>query len=726
MLKTIKVMLVVIGFILIFGIQASAGKKTAYQVEVVLDTNYCSMVYDDKYIFALSEVDEIGIANRYKICDSCYSEDMDCTSGFAYAIYDKDMNMLCPPINQIDCLPVWENETKFFESVLKIKRDNKYGYLNSDAALIIPAIYEEAYDFCDDIAKVKKDGQWGVIDKTGETVIDYLYSYIGKFSDGKAVAQKDDVMGVLDINGDFLELSYNYLSEINNGYIFACMDTVMGHSWGDEINLWSYWPKKTIEDNFGFIDVAGNVICPFTLGARQVICELIHKDDELYIINSCYFKASAFNDDGYAVIMQNDKYGFMDKNGRIQNGLPFDSISGWAFSTGYFTDQGVAFVQMGEKCGIVNSTGELLAEYRLDEFSYYNSDSDIFANSVEDQVIYQYLNGMYQEPPDTYKYLFDNYCIAITEDVKNNRFYESVESLDGDVILESSYLEVYGYNGKNVLAYHPGRKDYELFNAATGATICRGQIYPFSEERLFISRDGLNYLADWDGKIINEVYWDYNFSINDFYKNNGFGKYDIVNVKSEYNEKNVQDEYPAEYTSDGNNILAGLYDIAYDYQSDWDYDDDFWSDWDYDDDYSDIYSYKYGVVDKYGNILIEPVYSFVEELNRFDGEGDLSIWTANNYDDDGDINDIKLASTTPENKRKAEYFDGEGNLIFFCARGKTYTADNIKICDVETKPVFSFVNENNYIIVIEVVDGSLMGAIKVIKNNNGGKRQVDR
>ena len=53
---------------------------------------------------------------------------------------------------------------------------------------IIAPQYEEVRQFADNgLAAVKKDGKWGYIDTTGAVVIPFQYNYAYSFSEGKAV-----------------------------------------------------------------------------------------------------------------------------------------------------------------------------------------------------------------------------------------------------------------------------------------------------------------------------------------------------------------------------------------------------------------------------------------------------------------------------------------------------------------------------------------------------------
>lgn len=675
MIKVLKFLLVAIlcfGFI---DIQARADNIPAYQVEVVLDTKYYDIQIDDDYIYAFQKVGE-----HREIYDSGFPY---MQKDFAFALYDKDMNMLSPPLNQVDEWDIEKNLNRFSENALKVKRDDKYGYLDTSGALFIDAVYDEAENFCNGFARVKKDEKWGVINFSGDTVIDFIYSYIGDFSDGKAIAQKDGFMGVLDIGGGFLALPYKYLSEIKNGYIFACMDTVMGQSWGDVMDLYIYAPAEDIKNNFGFIDVEGNKICPFTLGARWIMSEPDRDwngDSKVWF----YFHAGYFNEDGYAIVTRGEKFGIMGIDGRLVNGFTLDDMMPDFYTNEYFTSNGLEPVNIGDKYGIINSKGELVQDFKYD-YIHYVWDLGIFECRIDDQKFCFEKNGLDEKFVYTgseLNYNFD-YYIIIHYNQKNGH-YQGIMGLDGEMIIKPSHLNILGYNGKNAIVYYFNRREYELFNVETGKTIYKGHIKPISDERLYIKRDDASYLADWDGNILSEVDWNFYFNIYDFYYYKGQNEYNIVYVRC----KN-------DGAGDGDTSSIHFFD-------------------------GDEYIEKYGVIDKFGNIVIEPIYPYLNDYSTYYVKRNPDIFIAHNYDRRLDEDEGKTIYSLPENLKKREYFDVDSNLIFYSTGGCTYSADNRRIYNKDIDFVEDLVNKDNYFLIEEYNHFSSKGLMRITKNAEAG------
>ncbi|WP_218081936.1 WG repeat-containing protein [Anthocerotibacter panamensis] len=80
--------------------------------------------------------------------------------------------------------------TNFNEGLAVIRSKNKkYGYINEEGKLVIPAQFEKAYSFSESLAPVQltKGGPNGYIDKAGKLVISYQFDKAYNFFDGLAI-----------------------------------------------------------------------------------------------------------------------------------------------------------------------------------------------------------------------------------------------------------------------------------------------------------------------------------------------------------------------------------------------------------------------------------------------------------------------------------------------------------------------------------------------------------
>ncbi|MBX2842464.1 MAG: TIR domain-containing protein [Flammeovirgaceae bacterium] len=72
---------------------------------------------------------------------------------------------------QIDEQKAKEKKHEFHEGLAIFEKDNKYGFLNEDKKIRIPAIYDDAGIFSSGLARVKQKGLWGYINTEGKITI---------------------------------------------------------------------------------------------------------------------------------------------------------------------------------------------------------------------------------------------------------------------------------------------------------------------------------------------------------------------------------------------------------------------------------------------------------------------------------------------------------------------------------------------------------------------------
>ena len=59
----------------------------------------------------------------------------------------------------------------FKEGLAAVKKDGKWGYINTKGEQIVECKFDDACDFSEGFAWVKKDGKWGYINTKGCSVI---------------------------------------------------------------------------------------------------------------------------------------------------------------------------------------------------------------------------------------------------------------------------------------------------------------------------------------------------------------------------------------------------------------------------------------------------------------------------------------------------------------------------------------------------------------------------
>ncbi|WP_019518684.1 WG repeat-containing protein [Faucicola boevrei] len=216
--------------------------------------------------------------------------------------------------------------------------DVRYGFVNRQGKLVIPAIFEEANPFSEGLALVYKKDQPMFIDKTGKVAIALTdFDEVHDFSEGYAVSKKDGKWGYLDKKGNFaIEPTYDdaygfseglalVLKDGKYGFINPKNQTVIPFEY-DETSHFFYedgliYAKKG--EKYGIINKKNQVILPFDYD--YVDEELFYEDLVLVA------KIQGVDDMGEPKY----KYGFANRKGKIVIPLKYDSISN--FADGYAT-----------------------------------------------------------------------------------------------------------------------------------------------------------------------------------------------------------------------------------------------------------------------------------------------------------------------------------------------------------------------------------------------------
>ena len=100
----------------------------------------------------------------------------------------------------------WEFDVvcDFYKGFAVVKKDGKWGYINTKGEQIVECKFDDAYYFNEGFARVKKDGKWGYINTKGEQIIECKFDDAYCFSEGFAWVEKDGKWGYINTKGCFV------------------------------------------------------------------------------------------------------------------------------------------------------------------------------------------------------------------------------------------------------------------------------------------------------------------------------------------------------------------------------------------------------------------------------------------------------------------------------------------------------------------------------------------
>lgn len=242
------------------------------------------------------------------------------------------------------------------EGMIAFRDHGKWGYLNTNSQIQIPAMYEDAGDFSEGLAYVKKNGKYGYINKENKVIIPFRYDMAGNFYKEVAIVyvlQKTNDefnseaprYGLINKNGkEITPLQYDFIGMFSAEYDVAVVKKNGKHT---------------------LINIKGQELFPFRYD----------------FISDIY--------DGVAVVQQQsgDKIlsGIIDITGREI--VPLSDIKFTTFSEGL-----IAF-QKNKKVGFMNTKGEIVIPPRYDGYIWRNFDRTLGTSEFKNGICGVIKNG---------------------------------------------------------------------------------------------------------------------------------------------------------------------------------------------------------------------------------------------------------------------------------------------------------------------------------------------
>lgn len=216
--------------------------------------------------------------------------------------------------------PSFETAGFFHCGLARIVKDGKVGYINTKGKIVITPKYEDGTDFTEGRAFVVMEGESPVcINTSGKiqyTCPDWA-DRVSVYKDGIAtVATFNNEIAYMDKTGK------EFFSRANNGYSFS-----EGLAWRQDTT------------STGYIDTKGRLIFELPQGKMSAFYTNDHSN-------------SSFRDGMAAVKGENNKYGYIDKNGNLLIDFEFEEANHFS--------EGVALVKIGGKYGFIDKKGEFV------------------------------------------------------------------------------------------------------------------------------------------------------------------------------------------------------------------------------------------------------------------------------------------------------------------------------------------------------------------------------
>lgn len=318
------------------------------------------------------------------------------------------------PISSIPAIP-----KKMTEGLVRTVKNGKYGFVDANGKMVIPAEYDYAKDFNNGVAIVKKDKETFYINKANTFIIPATtsdYSAVYGFSEGFAVANNAQYKyGFIDKKGNVvIPFTYDDASEFKNGlarveqngkdaFINTNNEIVIPFETYDGVYP-SVGANGLINvkkgNQYGYADANGKMViaaqydfvAPFGTEGLALVGKINQSDNEMKygwinangkaIIGLQYNEAYGFNKHGLALVKENQSYGLINTKGK--NVTNFD----W-YTKPFFTDLDnvsapVITKNDGKKCVVDFATGKEIIPANYDDIKYVRNNGDTYIHIEKD------------------------------------------------------------------------------------------------------------------------------------------------------------------------------------------------------------------------------------------------------------------------------------------------------------------------------------------------------
>lgn len=312
-----KLIILIAGIVVIIGIISliiffSKRSKYVYDIEQVSNIEYNTINIDNRYgvidgkgnIVIEPNYDVIQIPNPSKPLFICMSDYNTETKEYQIKVLNDRKEQIFTGYESVQAIPTetTEDGIPFEKTVLKYKKDGKYGIVNLEEKEITKPIYDSisAITYKEGMFLVSKDGKYGVINLNGVKVIDTEFDKISvdNYYDKETKYQRTGF--IVCITSDE---GYRY------GYINYKGDMILKPEYTEIERV------TEIEDNKNINLIAYKDGQAGLLKNSKVI--LKHEYEEI--------KYNAYNN--VFLIQRNGKQGISDRNGKVKVDTKYNNIT---------------------------------------------------------------------------------------------------------------------------------------------------------------------------------------------------------------------------------------------------------------------------------------------------------------------------------------------------------------------------------------------------------------
>lgn len=398
------------------------------------------VLYDENFIAVADSSGKYGFLDGDKnlIVEHQYTHVAGVSEQIA-RVTDQDYNYLFLDYNgKLITEESFPDANDFSEGLAAVEKEGGWGFINTSGKIAIACQYDHVTEFHEGLAAVETDEKWHYIDKTGKTVFEGEYEDVLYFSEGMAAVQKEGKWGFIDKNGSLrIDFQYEDAGNFREGKaaVAKTMDGYQEWAYINEDNevVVDYWLCSAAE---GRMELAGEFHDGYALITSDLYClideagkTVLGKNNPFFLtggseysIEPGWMAAYDYTDDS----MTEEKYGFVDINGRIKVPFIFEHVSeihgdlaAVRYERGGKTEAGVIRLKL--------RSYDSHREFPYGSMEYVDEKNYAFLKKTYDEIDFtgEYQMGnqeLYEEYRKEYKKLVDNE-ITFTEPETGETYY---------------------------------------------------------------------------------------------------------------------------------------------------------------------------------------------------------------------------------------------------------------------------------------------------------------
>ena len=219
--------------------------------------------------------------------------------------------------------------------------------------------YEECHSFNEGLCFVKKDGKYGYIDTNGNLVIPCEYTSANSFMEGKAIVNYSERgFTCIDKQGNVLYTKENLQVVWEGGY---------------RDGMLAVYETEEYDCKYGFLDDKGEMAIPCFFGGKEGL-SYDNIEQGLFDFSEGYtcIEKYDYDDDGNSKLVTT----FIDKQGNKKT-FPYTPYGGDYRDYRVFSEGLACVIDNNEKVGFMDKDGKLVIPFKYDTRLYYGEGASV-------------------------------------------------------------------------------------------------------------------------------------------------------------------------------------------------------------------------------------------------------------------------------------------------------------------------------------------------------------